>query len=45
MDTTHKALVPMVMLMVLSAVGGWSFGAGPSACPTLTLPSGQTGVR
>ena len=43
METTHKALVPMVMLVVLSAVGGWSLGAGQSACPTLSLPSGQTG--
>ena len=42
MEATHKALVPMVMLMVLSAVGGWSLGAGQSACPTLSLPSGQT---
>ena len=45
LETTHKALVPMVMLMVLSAVGGWSLGAGQNACPTLSLPSGQTGVR
>ena len=42
LDTTHKALVPIVMLMVLSAFGGWSLGAGQSACPTLSLPSGQT---
>ena len=42
LETTHKAVVPMVMLMVLSAVGGWSIGAGQSACPTLSLPSGQT---
>ena len=45
MDTTQKALVPLVMLMVLSGVAGWSFGAAQSACPTLSLPSGQTGVR
>ena len=42
METTHKAMVPIVMLMVLSAVGGWALGAGQSACPTLSLPSGQT---
>ena len=45
METTHKALVPMVMLLVLSAVGGWSLGARHSACPTLSLPSGQTERR
>ena len=45
METTHKALVPLVMLMVLSAVVGWSIGAGQSSCPTLALPSGQTGDR
>ena len=45
METTHKALVPLVMLMVLSAVVGWSIGAGQSSCPTLALPAGQTGDR
>ena len=45
LDTTHKSLVLMVMLMVLSAVGGWTVGARQSACPTLSLPPGQTGIR
>ena len=45
LDTTQKALVPVVMLMVLSGVMGWSLPADRSACPTLALPSGQTGVR
>lgn len=45
LDTTQKALVPVAMLMVLSGVMGWSLAAGRSACPTLALPSGQTGVR
>ena len=45
MDTTQKAVVPIVMLMVLSGVFGWSMAARQSACPTLSLPSGQTGVR
>ena len=45
LDTTQKALVPVVMLMVLSGVMGWSLAADPAACPTLALPSGQTGVR
>ena len=45
METTHKAVVPLVMLMVLSAVVGWSIGAGQSSCPTLALPAGQTGDR
>ena len=45
MDTTQKAVVPIVMLMVLSGVLGWSLAARQSACPTLSLPSGQTGVR
>lgn len=45
LDTTQKALVPAVMLMVLSGVMGWSLAADRSVCPTLALPSGQTGVR
>ena len=45
MDTTQKALVPIVMLMVLSGFAGWSFAVRQSACPTLSLPAGQTGVR
>jgi hypothetical protein len=45
LDTTQKALVPVAMLMVLSGVMGWSLAADRSACPTLALPSGQTGVR
>ena len=45
LETTHKAVVPVVTLMVLSAVIGWSFGAGQSSCPTLALPAGQTGGR
>ena len=45
METTHKALVPMVMLMVLCGFSGWSMGVRQSACPTLSLPSGQTGIR
>ena len=45
LDTTHQSLVLMVMLMVLSAVGGWAVGARQSACPTLSLPPGQTGIR
>ena len=45
METTHKALVPMVMLMVLCGFAGWSMGMRQSACPTLSLPSGQTGIR
>ena len=45
LDTTQKALVPIVMLMVLSGFAGWSFAARQAACPTLSLPAGQTGVR
>ena len=45
LDTTQKALVPMITLMVLSGIAGWSIAARQSACPTLSLPSGQTGVR
>ena len=45
MDVTQKALVPVVMLLVLSGFAGWSMGARQSACPTLSLPSGQTGIR
>ena len=45
MDVTQKALVPLVMLIVLAGFAGWSVGARQSACPTLLLPSGQTGLR
>ena len=45
LDTTQKALVPLVMLMILSGVAGWSIAARQGACPTLLLPSGQTGGR
>jgi hypothetical protein len=45
LDTTQKALVPMITLMVLSGIAGWSIAARQSACPTLSLPSGQTEVR
>ena len=45
LETTHRALVPMAVLMVLSAVGGWSLGVGQGVCPTLALPSGQTERR
>ena len=45
LETTHQALVPILALIVLSAVTGWSLGARQAACPTLVLPSEQTGVR
>ncbi|MAR05807.1 MAG: hypothetical protein CL862_01710 [Cyanobium sp. NAT70] len=45
LETTQKAVVPIVMLMVVSGVAGWTLAARQAACPTLTLPSGQTGVR
>ena len=45
LDTTHQALVPIVALLVLSAVLGWSYGSSQSSCPTLVPPQQQTGVR
>ena len=45
LDTTQHALVPIVALVVLSGVVGWSLGSSRSACPTLVLPSEQTGLR
>ena len=45
LETTHQALVPILALIVLSAVAGWSLGARQAACPTLVLPSEQTGLR
>ena len=45
LDTTQKALVPMITLMALSGIAGWSIAARQSACPTLSLPSGQTEIR
>ena len=45
LDTTQKALVPMVMLMVLSGVIGWSMGGGSFRLSGHLLPSGQTGIR
>ncbi|MGC6482923.1 MAG: hypothetical protein ACON4T_05095 [Synechococcus sp.] len=44
-ETTHQALVPVLALIVLSAVVGWSLGARQTTCPTLVLPSEQTGLR
>ena len=45
LETTHQALVPILALIVLSAVTGWSLGARQASCPTLVLPSEQTGLR
>jgi len=45
LDTTQKALVPMITLMALSGIAGWSIAARQSACPTRSRPSGQTEVR
>ena len=45
LDTTHHALAPVVALVVLSGVIGWSLGSSRSACPTLVLPPEQTGIR
>ena len=44
-DTTHQAIVPVLALIVLSGVMGWTFGTRQAACPTLVLPSEQTGIR
>ena len=45
MDTTQKAFVPIIILMLLSGVSGWSLGVVRSTCSTFSLPAGQTGVR
>ena len=45
LETTHQALVPVVALLVLAAVAGWSFGSSRTSCPTLVLPPQQTGIR
>ena len=45
LDATHHALAPVVALVVLSGVVGWSLGSSRSACPTLVLPPEQTGIR
>ena len=44
-ETTHQAIVPVLALIVLSGVMGWTFGTRQAACPTLVLPSEQTGIR
>jgi hypothetical protein len=44
-ETTRQAMVPMLAVIVLAAVGGWTFGASQSRCPTLVLPAEQTGGR
>ncbi|NDD44512.1 MAG: hypothetical protein EBZ24_03505 [Synechococcaceae bacterium WB9_4xB_025] len=44
-ETTRQAMVPMLAVIVLAAVGGWTFGASQSSCPTLVLPAEQTGGR
>ena len=45
LDATHQALAPLVALVVLSGVLGWSLGSSRSSCPTLVLPPEQTGIR
>ena len=45
LETTHKALGAMVVLVVLSGFGGWSMGVANVTCPTYLLPSDQTGMR
>lgn len=45
LDTTHQAIAPLLALMVLAAVGGWTLGVSGSSCPTLMLPAEQTGER
>ncbi len=45
LDTTHQAIAPLLALIVLAAVGGWTLGASQSSCPTLMLPAEQTGER
>ena len=45
LETTHQAIVPILALVVLSGVSGWAFGARQAACPTVVLPSEQTGIR
>ena len=44
-EATHQAIVPVLALIVLSGVMGWTFGTRQAACPTLVLPSEQTGIR
>ena len=45
LDTTHQALAPMVALVVISGVIGWSLGSSRASCPALVPPAQQTGVR
>ena len=45
LDATHQALAPLVALVVLSGVLGWSLGSSRSSCPTRVLPPEQTGIR
>ncbi len=44
-ETTHKAVGPIVALMVLAGFGGWSMGVSNVSCPPFLMPSEQTGVR
>jgi len=45
MDVTHKAVVPVAALVVLSGFFGWSLGASNTTCPTFLVPPQQTSLR
>ncbi len=45
LEATHKAVAPVVALVVFSGFSGWSLGASNSTCPTFLIPSQQSQVR
>ncbi len=45
METTHKALGPFVVLILLAGFSGWSLGVSNLSCSSFLMPSDQTGIR
>ncbi len=45
LETTHQAFGPLIALVLLAGVGGWSMGVSQVSSSTYLMPSEQTRVR
>ena len=45
LETTQKALLPFVVICVLSMFGGWSFGFSSNSCTPYFSSSDATGIK
>ena len=45
LETTQQAFGPIIAIVLLSGVVGWSIGVANFSCPTFLVPSEQTGLR